>query len=224
MAGSYAGTGRAHRVADLHLRGGNGPIRSRAYWPPAPTGTGVRPGVVVFFRAGGARPGGAHRADELCRWLCSAAGVVVVAPGRVAFQDAVTTTERAADHAAELAADPARLLVAGEGDGGGLAAAVALQVRDRGWPPIARQVLIRPNLGTGTVALPAPGPRGRSLAGVAPATLVGAGRYAGRLRRAGVAVEQVRYRELARALRRHLATRPSVPPESSMDKREEKGP
>lgn len=234
MASSYAGAGRPSdgstvpRIADLHLRGGNGPIRSRAYWPPAAAGAGVRPVVVVFFRAGGARPGGAHGADELCRWLCLAAGVVIVAPGRAAFQDAVTTTEWAADHTAELAADPARLLVAGEGDGGGLAAAVALQVRDHGWPPVTRQVLIRPNLSTGAVALPAespaPGSRGRSLAGVAPATLVGGEQYAGQLRRAGVAVEQVRYRDLARALRHHLASRPSGALESSLDKREEKEP
>jgi acetyl esterase len=55
-------------------------------------------------------------------------------PGEAAVQDAATALEWAADHAAELDADPARLLVAGEGLGAGLAAAVCLHARDQGSP------------------------------------------------------------------------------------------
>ena len=98
--------------------------------------------------------------------------------------------------------------MAGEGEGGALAAALALHARDRGWPTIARQVLIRPEL----AAL-----RAASLAGVAPATVLTTaaaddGRhYAARLRAAGVEVEELQHeggpRErmlafLARSLRR----------------------
>jgi acetyl esterase len=176
-----------HRVADLHLRGAAGRIRLRARWP-APTDARTAPALLVLFHSGGSRLG---------QWLCAAAGVVVLAAScPVAFQDAVTTTEWAADHAAELGADPARLLVAGEGAGGRLAAAVALHARDHEWPPLTRQVLIRPVLDTQLLA--------ESVAGAAPATLVAGRRYAARFRRAGVPVEEVRYPELARALRKHL--------------------
>ena len=89
----------------------------------------------------------------------------------------------AADHAAELGADPARLIVAGHGDGARIAVAIALGARDEGWPPLAHQVLYAPRLG----------PLPDVLDGLAPATIVSAGdddgpAYAARLRGAGVPV------------------------------------
>ena len=101
----------------------------------------------------------------------------------------------AADHAAELGADPGRLIVAGHGDGARLVVAIALAARDEGWPRLAHQVLAAPRLGS----LPdAP-------AGVAPATIVSAGdddgpAYAARLRAAGVAVAEHGPGDLDRAL------------------------
>ena len=44
--------------------------------------------------------------------------------------------EWAAEHAAELGGNPGRLMVAGDGAGGAVAAAVAAQARLRGWPPV----------------------------------------------------------------------------------------
>jgi acetyl esterase/lipase len=52
----------------------------------------------------------------------------------------MTALEWAAEHARELEADPARLVVGGSGAGAALAAAAALAARDHGWPPIARQL------------------------------------------------------------------------------------
>jgi acetyl esterase len=223
--GLDAGAGLAvHRVAEVQMRARGGPLRARLYWP-VPPGPGAAPGLLVFFQADGFTPGGAGSAATLCRGLCAHAGVAVLsAPYRpapdhsypAAFRDATTSTAWAADHATELDADPGRLLVAGQGCGGNLAAAVALYARDHGWPPIRGQVLIHPNLR----AVPSPHPyasplRAPSLAGVAPATVVTAQhdplrddgpRYAARLREAGVDVEELRCDDLAPALRRILST------------------
>lgn len=122
-------------------------------------------------------------------------------PVEAAADDATTALEWAADHAAELDADPGRLLVAGEGLGAGLAAGVCLHARDLGWPVVGRQLLVLPTFAPG----PASPPLAPSLAGVVPATVVTADddpaaedgrRSASRLREAGVEVEEVRYRHL----------------------------
>jgi acetyl esterase/lipase len=215
-----------HRVADVQLRGSAGPLAARAYWP-APSDPAVTPALVVLFPDGGA-PGDLDAADELCRGLCACAGVVVLsvicrAPAQGQRQgpvdDAMRATAWAADHAAQLGADPRRLLVAGPAHGGNLAASVALLARDHGWPTITRQVLICADV----AAPPQSQPGAPSVAGVAAATVVttddhshgGAARsYAAALRGAGVDVEELHYRErprrdrvlrdLARALRHAL--------------------
>ena len=51
-----------------------------------------------------------------------------------------------ARHADELGVDPGRIVVMGGSAGGGLAASLALMVRDRGGPSLAGQVLIYPML------------------------------------------------------------------------------
>ncbi len=157
-AGPNPGAGPAfvvHRVAEMHLRGVAGPLRARVYWPAPATPGATAPALLVFFHAGGFVPGSVRSADALCRGLCARTGVVVLSasyrptPGNpypAAFHDAATAMEWAADHAGELDADPGRLLVAGEGAGGNLAAAVALRARDHRWPALTRQVLIYPNL------------------------------------------------------------------------------
>ena len=95
----------------------------------------------------------------------------------------------AADHAAELGADPARIVVAGHAAGARAAVGVALGACADGWPPIARQVLVAPRLGVLHAAL----------AGLPPATVIGGGdgpAYAARLRAAGVAVRAWDARDL----------------------------
>jgi acetyl esterase len=148
------GTPVVHRVAGMRLRGPAGPRDARIYWPGRSYSVPV-PALLVFFHASGFMPGSLDSADALCRALCSRTGVVVLSVSYrpspphsypAAFDDATATVEWVADHAADLNADPARLLVAGEGAGGNLAAAVALHARDHGWPAPVRQVLIYPNL------------------------------------------------------------------------------
>lgn len=55
------------------------------------------------------------------------------------------------EHAGELGVDPARIGVAGDSAGGGLAAGVSLMARDRGGPAIAQQLLAYPMLDDRTV-------------------------------------------------------------------------
>jgi acetyl esterase/lipase len=175
------------RVAELRLRDGTWPLPARVYWPRP---RGPSSPLLVFL----ASRDGAAEADRLCRELCARAGLVVLSAGHssepLTFSAARAATEWAADHAAELGADPARLLLGGAGRAGGLAAAVAVHARDQGWPPIVRQLLISPDLDG------QPG-RAGAFTGVAPATEVagpGGNRVAERLRAGGVAVQELRYR------------------------------
>jgi acetyl esterase/lipase len=201
------------RSAELRLRGRAGALNARVHWP-APAEPA--PALMVFF------PDPARAGDTLARELARLAGVVVICAdvrpaafdvAVTAFDDAAAVLGWAADHAGELDADPDRLLVAGDGAGAALAAAVTLHARDQWWPAIARQVLVRPDLDAWSASVPyASSLRGAPLAGAAPATVVG-GRgdhgpcLAARLREAGVEVQELRHaggvpvERLARALR-----------------------
>ncbi|MCU4185633.1 alpha/beta hydrolase [Acidiferrimicrobium sp. IK] len=61
-------------------------------------------------------------------------------------EDAYASLVWLAGHATELGVDPDRIAVMGDSAGGGLAAAVAILSRDRGGPPLARQILLYPML------------------------------------------------------------------------------
>jgi acetyl esterase len=96
-------------------------------------------------------PGGdAAEVDALCRGASADVGVVVLSPTSraapdpygAALADALAAVRWAADHAADLDADPGRLLLAGIGVGGRLAAAVARQAQQDGWPAVTYQVSI----------------------------------------------------------------------------------
>ncbi|MGW5718768.1 dihydrofolate reductase family protein [Amycolatopsis sp. NPDC003865] len=106
-------TGR--RCAELHLRGGV----ARVYWPARLT---PAPPLLVWFTSGSSP---------------AATGVVVVSAGPRDFPAAREVLEWSAAHAAELGADPARLLVGGDGVGAALAAKAAGHARKHGWPPVS---------------------------------------------------------------------------------------
>jgi hypothetical protein len=161
---------QTQRDADLTLRGPRYFVRPRLSWPPdAPYG---RP-IAVFL----ADPGASF---EVADALCFDAGFVVLAIRTPSVEVATVAVEWAADHAEQLGADAERLLIAG----GRLAATATLHARDQRWPFVSRQVLIGPERSGWP-------PRGVSLAGAAPATVVNASGYAARLREAGVDVEEL---------------------------------
>ena len=172
-----------NRTAALQLRGRAGTLQGRVYWPGPSAVRHAR--LLVFW---------SMAADGTwCQELSAGAGLVVLAMPRTAHLDyAVTATEWAAENAARLGADPAQLLVGGAGPGGALAAAVALRASADQWPAVSRQVLVCPSP---VARMPA------SPGGLAPVTAVTVegdpegdeGGYAALLRRAGVAVDELRY-------------------------------
>jgi hypothetical protein len=178
------------RDASLALREQTGIVRVRVNWPTVDG----KPPVLTFVSSDDVST---DTVDALCRALCVEAGILVLSVRTACLETATTTLEWTADHAEQLDADPATVLVGGIGRGGALAAALALDASDRGWPDLTRQVLIRPDFGV----YPDP------LAGVAAATVAGARDYSDRLRDAGVEVEEVEaICDLAPVLRRAISS------------------
>jgi acetyl esterase len=121
-----------NRIADLQLRGSTSPLPVRVYWPAQAASQPVP--VLVFCGAG---TGAGQPTEATCRSLSEDPGLLVLAVSCLAgAQDGTTVLEWAAEHAAELGADSGRLLVAGQGAGGAVAAAVASQARAAGWPAV----------------------------------------------------------------------------------------
>ena len=108
---------------------------------------------MVFFHGSGFVLCSLDTHDGMCRNLCAGGGCVVVsvdyrlAPEEkfpAATDDCLLATRWAAEHAAEIGADPARIVVAGDSAGGNLAAVTALRVRDEGGPELCGQLLLYP--------------------------------------------------------------------------------
>jgi len=122
--------------ASLVLRERRGLVRVRVNWPPPECGD--RNPVLVFLST---EEVPTESVDALCRALCADACVVVLSVRTACRDTATTALEWAADHAAQLEADPGRVLLGGAGRGGALAAQVALRARENGWPALAADVL-----------------------------------------------------------------------------------
>lgn len=129
------------------------PVPIRAYWPVDPE-IGPVP-AIVFAHGGGWCLGSLDAYDTPCRSLAKATGCVVFSvdyrlapehPFPAPLDDVYETLRWVADHAAMLAVDEERLVVAGDSAGGNLAAAAAIMARDRAGPKIAHQLLFYPAL------------------------------------------------------------------------------
>lgn len=124
-------------------------IPVRVYSPP---GEGPFP-VVVYFHGGGFVVGDIETHHALCFELSERAQSVVVSvdyrlapehPFPAAVEDCLAATHWALAQAAELKADPQKLVVAGDSAGGNLAAVVAIQFREKQVQAIRGQVLLYP--------------------------------------------------------------------------------
>jgi acetyl esterase/lipase len=123
--------------------------------------------LVVYLHGGGMIAGSIELYDNLFRHLVSSSGVALLAVGYrlapehrhpIPVEDCYAGLVWVAANAQTLGFDPARLAVAGESAGGGLAAAIALLARDRGGPAVARQLLFYPMLDDRNVTPASSGP------------------------------------------------------------------
>lgn len=138
-------------IRSFEVDGPAGAVPVRIY-TPAGSAPGPRP-VVVFAHGGGFVFCDLDTHDGICRAMTNGLGAVVISvdyrlapehPAPAALEDVYATLGWAHANAAELEADPDRIVVAGDSAGGNLAATVALAARDRGGPPIAAQALLYP--------------------------------------------------------------------------------
>jgi acetyl esterase/lipase len=119
----------------------------------APTGGGVRPGL-IWFHGGGYVIGSASMDAERLQGWARQFGCVILSvdyrlapehPYPAAHEDAVEALEWLIESEGALGVDLGRVVVGGASAGAGLAAALALAARDRGFP-LAGQLLIYPML------------------------------------------------------------------------------
>jgi acetyl esterase len=155
-------------LRDLTIPGPAGAIPARLYLP-APVPQVQVPGkeqaypLFVLFHGGGWVIGDLDTADNLARFICRHADCTVLsvdyrlAPEHcfpAAVEDAFTAVAWAVEHAAEISADPRRVLVGGDSAGGNLAAVVAQMSRDKGAPRLAGQVLFYASLDAANLDTP----------------------------------------------------------------------
>jgi acetyl esterase/lipase len=112
-------------------------------------------GALLWLHGGGLVLGTAEQDHELAGGLAREAGVLVVSvtyrlapehPFPAALDDCHHALHWLHEHAKDLGVDPTRIAVGGGSAGGGLAAALAQQARDRASVPIAFQLLEYPML------------------------------------------------------------------------------
>ncbi|MFF4357711.1 alpha/beta hydrolase [Streptomyces sp. NPDC001604] len=115
---------------------------------------GLLPGL-LYIHGGGFIMGSIEQFDATATRIADKAGTVVLSveyrlapehPFPAGLEDCYTALAWTAKSASELGIDPARLGLAGESAGGGLAAAVTLLARDRGGPALCFQYLGVPEL------------------------------------------------------------------------------
>src|SRR5262245_17297692 len=134
-------------------RKGDPEVPIRIYTPKAAT-SGPR-GCVFEIHGGGFMMGSIAMMDPWCQAVAALCDAVVVSveyrlapehPFPAGIEDCYAALCWTAANAGELGVDPARVAIAGQSAGGGLAAGTALLARDRGGPKLCFQLLEIPEL------------------------------------------------------------------------------
>lgn len=133
---------------------GNQPaVPLRIYSPKTPA-SGPRP-CIYEIHGGGFMFGTLDMMDGWCDAIAAAIDAVVVSvdyrlapehPFPAGIDDCYAGLRWTAQNAAALGIDPARIAIAGQSAGGGLAAGLALMARDKGGPAICFQLLEIPEI------------------------------------------------------------------------------
>ncbi|MDA3039137.1 MAG: alpha/beta hydrolase [Actinomycetota bacterium] len=141
-------------IETMEIRDGGHTIPIRVYRPRSQAQDQMLP-AIVYFHGGGWMYGSAEQSDPMSVAYCRSVGAVVVSPDYrlspehpfpAGFDDCYRTLCWVAAEAPSLRVDPSRLAVTGESSGGNLAAACAIEARDRGGPSLSLQVLNYPAL------------------------------------------------------------------------------
>lgn len=134
-------------VRDHHT--GESAVRIREYRPEE----GASLPAVLYLHGGGFTVGSLDGVDELCRRIAAQAGCAVFSveyrlapehPYPAALDDVRAAYAWLLDDALCLGVDPARIAVAGDSAGGGLAASLCLALREEGHPQPVMQLLAYP--------------------------------------------------------------------------------
>jgi len=143
-----------YSAEDLAIPGPGGELPIRIYRPrPAVSGEALP--AVVYFHGGAFILGDLETHDHVCRFLCHAAGAVVIAVDYrlapehkfpAAVEDCYASLAWTARQAAALGLDLDRIAVAGDSAGGTLVVTTCLLARERGGPKVAFQVSVYPAL------------------------------------------------------------------------------
>jgi acetyl esterase len=149
MPGATGAKAALARIEEGRIPGPAGEIPVRIY---TPEGEAPLP-ILVFLHGGGWVIGTLDGYDDLCRALARAVPAIVISvdyrlapehPYPAAADDSYAAVCWAAENAASIGGDPARIAVGGDSAGGNLSAVVSLMARDHRHPKLAHQLLIYP--------------------------------------------------------------------------------
>lgn len=149
-----AGTAPSVGARGLMVDGAEGPLPARLY---TPAGLEAGSPLVVYFHGGGFVLGDIDSHDAPCRYIADRARVRVLSVGYrlapehvfpAAADDAVAATTWALEHADQLGADAARVVVSGDSAGGNLAGVAARELALAGGAQPAFSLLFYPVTGT----------------------------------------------------------------------------
>ena len=128
----------ARRIADVGLRYLAPGARARLHWPASCADPTVAALVVLFA-------GLDDQVDDLVDGLMARLGAVVLTVSATHALEGHSAVAWAADHAAELGVDAARIALVGDRSGAAVAERVAELTVEEGWPPLRHVALIWPH-------------------------------------------------------------------------------
>ena len=140
------------RTEDRDIPGPNGAVPVRIYWPAAAI-AGSPPPILLLFHGGGYALGDIGTHDNMARFYCARAGVVVInvdyrrSPEHkfpAGIEDCYAVLLWAAAHGREIGANPARIALTGDSAGGNFSAALCQAAKSRNGPAISFQALVYP--------------------------------------------------------------------------------